>query len=153
MWPIVITILLNYLAEKPFISWHKVFGPHVFQIPFEPFALEAVFKLQPRSYLLFIAILFRFCEYQKRAAVKPEDFDAMCLLTGVEFEVKLLPLVHPNQRHSCQVRIQNVRHAAGECVGRRFPKYVSDMRTRCYFNAATALPDLCIDDNNNLQWL
>jgi len=79
---------------------------------------------------------------KKRVTVKPVDFDAVRQLTRVEFEVKLLPLVHPNQRHACQVRVQHVRHATGKRVGRRFPKYVSDMRTRCYFDAATTLPDL-----------
>jgi len=130
-----------------------VFGPHVVQVPFEPFALQTVFKLQPRPDLLFVAILFSFCKYQKRATINPADIGVVRQLTRVEFEVKILPLVHPNQRHSCQVCVQHVRHATGECVGRRFSKYVSNMRTWCYFDAATALPDLCADNDKYLHRL
>lgn len=64
-------------------------------------------------------------------------------LTRVEFEVKLFPLVHPHQSHSCQIRVQHAGHASGKRVRRRFTKHVSDMRTRGYFDATAALPDLC----------
>lgn len=52
----------THLAEKPFIGRHKVFGPHIIQVPFEPLALQTISELQSRSDLLFVANFCGFCK-------------------------------------------------------------------------------------------
>lgn len=82
--------------------------------------------------------------YTTRCTVNPNWYGITVAhrLTGIEFEVKLLPFVHPDQSYACQISVQYMGYASWKRVWRRFSKNVSDMRTRCYLNATTALPNL-----------
>lgn len=50
------------------------------------------------------------------------------------------PFIHPNQCHTCQIGKQRLIYTAWKRIGRRFAENVTDMRTGCNLNTATALP-------------
>ena len=65
----------------------------------------------------------------------------LIILTRIELEVKLSPVVHPHERHPGEIPVEYIVDAAGERVRRRLAKDVTDVGAGRYLDAAAALPD------------
>ncbi len=70
-------------------------------------------------------------------------------LTGIEFEVEVLPVVHPDEGDAGQVGVEDAVDAAGEGVRTRLAEDVRHVRARRRLDAAAALPDLQKDTKAN----
>lgn len=62
--------------------------------------------------------------------------------TRVHFEKEFFPFVHPYQRSSSKIWIEDLIHPTWKGVRTRFPENVSDMTTWGRFYSTTTLPNL-----------
>ncbi len=77
--------------------------------------------------------------------------------TWIEFEIKVLPLVHPNEGHPGEVRVEDFADAAfaGKSVRRRLPEDVPDVGAGCDLHAPAALPNLArfqVTSSDKVSW-
>ena len=95
-------------SEKVTRSWKEVLRPHVFQVPVKTLALEFLSKSEPFGHVL-----------------------PHCRLLGVAVHPveEALVLVHPRQRQSRQVGVQDGADTSvpGERVGARLAEHVADL--------------------------
>jgi hypothetical protein len=133
-----------YLPKKSIGCWEKILWPHFFQIPLEILALESLAEGQTRPHGLGITQTRSFCKFQFKNTcwnLFKSSKTEKCR-TWIEFEIKFIPIVHPDKGYAGQIGVQDGIHSAGECVRAGFAEYVRHVRAWRRFHAPTTLPNL-----------